>query len=241
MLINVDAKALEWVVINWLAQDPIGMEEIIDEIDVHSRNQDRFGLPERVIAKIFVFRLIYGGTEFSYANDPNFMGVSRSQKFWKEVIEKFYDKYKGIAKQHARWVSEATSSGRLIMPTGREYLFTPFPDSRGGLKWPRTKILNYPVQGLAADLISIARVSLRRRLDVLDFSVRSNIKLVSTVHDSIVADVSDRDLLGTVSQIVERVFADLPTNFERIWGVPFNLPLRCEISWGSNLKDLTTS
>ena len=239
MLIQADAKQLEWVVINWLAQDPVGMEEIRNEVDVHSLNQERFGLPERVIAKVFVFRIIFGGNEFSYANDPDFVGISRSQTFWKEIIEKFYDKYKGIATCHANWIREATLSGELIMPTGRRYLFTPYRDWRGGVKWPRTKILNYPVQGLAADLISIARVSLKRRLDALSSDIRNCIKLVSTVHDSIVLDIHSRPgLRSLVESCIHGVFADIPLNFERIFGISFNLPLRAEITCGSNLKEL---
>ena len=239
MLIQADAKGLEWVVISWLSQDPVATQEILDGVDQHAENQQRFGLPERVIAKIFVFRLIYGGTEYSYANDPDFQGVSRSQNFWKDVIEKFYNKYKGIARKHADWVREATVTGRISMPTGREYAFSPYINNRGESQWPRTKILNYPVQGLAADLMSIARVSLKRRLDALSPVLRNDVKLVSTVHDSIVADVAKDSLLETVQEIIHGVFADIPSNFRGIFGIDFNLPLSCEITGGSNLKDLT--
>lgn len=238
MLIQADAKQLEWLVINWLAQDPVGIDEILRDVDVHSVNQERFRLPERVIAKIFVFRLIYGGTEFSYANDPDFMGVSKSQKFWKEVIEKFYNKYRGIARQHADWVREATTTGNIVMPTGRRYVFTPYTNSRGENTWPRTKILNYPVQGLAADLMSIARVSLKRRLDALEPRIRNDIKLVSTVHDSIVTDVPSAEFLPPVKKIIHGVFEDIPSNFRAVFGYSFNLPLRAGITYGSNLRDL---
>jgi len=238
MLIQADAKQLEWVVINWLSQDPVGMQEIIDEVDVHSKNQERFGLPERVVAKIFVFRLIYGGSDYSYSHDPDFMGVSRSQRFWKEVIEKFYDKYKGIAACHAKWVATAIATGYLEMPTGRKYFYQPYKNYRDETQWPRTRILNYPVQGLATDLMSIARVSFKRRLDALDSDIRANIKLVSTVHDSIISDILDESLRPLVEDTLHGVFHDIPSNFKSIFGIEFNLPLRCEITCGPNLKDL---
>lgn len=237
MLINVDVKGLEWVVINWFAQDVIGCQEIRDGVDQHADNQSRFGLPARVIAKIFVFRLIYGGTSYSYANDPDFMGVSTSTKFWDKVIDSFYGKYTGIANQHKLWMQEATTTGQLVMPTGRVYKYKPYLNYRGEAQWPRTTILNYPVQGTGADIVAIFRVSLARRLKAA-FSPDDGVLLLSTVHDSVVIDAR-AEYLDRIAAIVRDVFADLPLNFERLFGVPFNLPLTGEISYGPNMKDLT--
>ena len=72
MLLNADAKQLEWICAAYLSQDKVAIKEILGQIDQHKDNQKRFGLPSRLIAKTFVFRLIYGGGAYSYANDPNF-------------------------------------------------------------------------------------------------------------------------------------------------------------------------
>ena len=161
------------------------MAEIVGQVDQHTLNAERFGLPDRRIAKIFVFRLIYGGSAWAYVFDPDFNWISKDPKYWQRIIDEFYNKYKGIAKQHTAWIQEATLNSRLVMPTGRIYPFT--RDEKGN--WPRTRILNYPVQGLGHDLMSIVRVSFRRRLDSDDFAdCRNDIKLCSTVHDSVVVD-----------------------------------------------------
>lgn len=215
------------------------MQEIQEGVDQHALNQERFGFPPgkegRGIAKIFVFRLIYGGQEYSYAHDPDFMAVSTSQKFWREVIDLFYDKYQGIARYHTRLMQEATSTGKLVMPTGRFYEFQPYVNKRGEPQWPRTKILNYPVQGLAADLMAIMRVSFKRRLyDYISSNSITGIDLVSTVHDSVVVDLENR-FFDAVSALLVGVFNDLPTNFSRLFDCEFNLPLRVEINGGPNL------
>mgnify|MGYP001599047267 CR=1 FL=1 len=93
MLIKLDAKMLEWVCAVWLSQDKVGMQEIIAEEDVHANNAERFKLPTRLVAKTFLFRLIYGGGAYSYAHDPDFTDVSTSEKFWQRVIDESYDKY----------------------------------------------------------------------------------------------------------------------------------------------------
>jgi hypothetical protein len=56
MIINCDAKALEWVGGAYLSQDKVAFEEIWNNVDQHSLNQKTFGLPSRLIAKTFVFR-----------------------------------------------------------------------------------------------------------------------------------------------------------------------------------------
>ena len=232
--LNADARGLEWVGINFFAQDPVGMEEIIGKVDQHTLNAERFGLPERRIAKIFVFRLIYGGSAWAYVYDPDFNWISKDPKYWQRVIDAFYDKYKGIQRQHIVWVQQATLNGQLVMPTGRFYPFE--RDAKGN--WPRTKILNYPVQGLGHDLMAIARVSFKRRLDSADFSdIRNDIKLVSTVHDSIVVDTRPEHI-GRISNCLESVFRDIPRNFERLFGVVFNLPLEVEIKVGNDLFNM---
>ena len=89
MLLNADAKALEWVCAAYLSQDKKAIQEIHGEIDQHTDNQTRFGLPSRLIAKTFVFRLIYGGSAYSYANDPNFKEIG-NEAYWQHVIDEFY-------------------------------------------------------------------------------------------------------------------------------------------------------
>ena len=57
MLLKVDAKALEWRVAVELSGDKVGLQEILDGVDSHADNQQRFGLPSRLIAKTYLFRL----------------------------------------------------------------------------------------------------------------------------------------------------------------------------------------
>lgn len=56
MILQADAKALEWVVGAYLSQDKVAMQEIKERVDQHTLNQKAFGLPSRLIAKKFVFR-----------------------------------------------------------------------------------------------------------------------------------------------------------------------------------------
>lgn len=124
---------------------------------------------------------------------------------------------------------EATGTGRICMPTGRMYAYQ--PTSNGD--WPRTTILNYPVQGLGADIMAIIRVAFYRRLKQRNI----NALVISSVHDSIVVDCPQESVAAVVA-LFNEVFKDAPQLFEQWFKVKFNLPLKCEISVGNNMKDL---
>lgn len=230
MLLNADAKQLEWVAATYLSQDKTAIEEILNEVDQHSDNQSRFNLPSRLIAKTFVFRLIYGGSAYSYANDNAFKSIG-NEDFWQNVIDEFYKKYSGLRGWHTKIVDDVKKHGKLVMPTGRFYYFEPEIKYNTAF-YPRTKILNYPVQGLGADLMAIARVSLAKRL-----KGKQDIKFVNTVHDSIMLDFCPKVWDNTeLVELVTKCFEDIPMNFERLFKKEFNLPMRveCQIgrSWG---------
>ena len=241
MLVNIDISQLEWVTLLWFSQDTVGIAEYLGGVDQHSTNQATFGLPERRIAKIFVFRLIYGGSKWAYALDPDFNWISKDPRYWQKVIDKFYAKYTNIADQHAKWIRTVIETGQLVMPTGRVFKFDRYLNKRGELEWPRTQILNWPIQGTGHDIVTIARVSLHKRIKA-DESLASRVHFVSTVHDSIVLDCSfqrvDREF-HALDGIIRGVFADVPSNFARLFNVNLNLPIAAEVSIGENLLDKT--
>lgn len=231
MLVKVDAKQLEWRTALELSRDETGIQEVFDNADQHEDNRQRFGLPSRLIAKTFLFRLIYGGSAFAYAKDFNFARVSSDETFWQRVIDSTYDKYRGLAKWHEDIVAHVQQHKILTVPSGRSYYYEPEFNGRT-FKWPRTKILNYPVQGFSADLMQIARISAFNRL-------KDKCLFINTVHDDIQIDVdNDPDKLYTICTTLEQVFRDIPMNVKRIYGYEMVVPMAGEVSFGNNLLDL---
>lgn len=239
MIINVDAKSLEWCTYLFLSQDKVGIEEWIGVIndptknDIHRSNQEAFALPSRLIAKIFLFRWIYRGSAFAYSRDPDFTGVSRKPDFWQDVIDRYYTKYHGIYDIHMRYIKEATTTGSVVSPFGREYTFHPKVNYKGEIIMPESDIVNWPNQGVGADVMAVARVAVRSRLK------RYNVpnRMVNTVHDSLVADAPEKEKDFWIDTFCQ-VFKDLPKLIEQAYGVPWNVPMLGEASVGSNMKDL---
>lgn len=234
MIINVDVKSLEVFVVADLSGDKTLREELLTPgYDMHSNNQKSFGLPDRVTAKRFVFKLIYGATAFGYANDSDFFDVSRNQNFWQKVIDSFYEKYRGIALWHEKLIATAQQQKYLEIPSGTYFPMDPFVTDRGELKWPITKIKNYPVQGFGADLVKLARIESAKRIKKeLQRSL-----MIETVHDSLVADSPDDEAEKCCRIMMESV-AKVPELCYNIYGYKFSLPMFSEGFIGPNKFDM---
>ena len=101
----------------------------------------------------------------------------------------------------------------------------------GSIPW--TVFTNHPVQGTGADLMSIARISLMRRMRTL--GMRS--LMVSTVHDDIKVDAPD-DEVDQVAELAVKVFEDIPKNVYKLWGVELPIPFPGEVKVGRVLLDM---
>lgn len=219
MLVSADVKGLEVVTVAWLANDETLRQEIKDGIDIHGANQAAFNLPDRLTAKRFKFKMIYGGTDHGFAVDPDLSITGFSKKKWGEVIEQYYSKYHGIARWHKEIIDRVLSTGFLESPSGRMY------DYRALLRKPDwdyiPKIKNYPVQGLGADLVKLARIMIFKKWRP-EYG-----KLVNTIHDSVVLD-SPKDSWYNISMMVENVFKELPFRISKIYKINWDLPINVE-------------
>lgn len=230
MLVGADAKQLEWRTILELSRDPVGIAEVLAGEDTHELNRVHFGLPSRLISKIYLFRTIFRGSGYSFANDPDFSGVSSSSDYWDDINEKFFKKYDGINTCHYKWKELCENGQPIVSPLGREWDI-PIMNSFGKVNW--TQFTNYPVQGTGADIMMLARISLYNRLKKLGWPVL----LIQTVHDSIVADCPEQ-YTQPLCNLFHEVFKDLQANIKKLFGYTWIVPLECEVKAGPNQKDM---
>lgn len=246
-MIKADASTLEWRVKLFLAQDKVGIREIIDKEDIHTNNQVAFGLPSRLVSKVFIYRLIfadafgergYSGPAWAYAHDSDFMGTSESPKFWEKVVERFFTKYEGVREHSLSCIRTAIKDGRITIPTGRFYPFTQ-KLKKGKLDWPRSEILNYPVQGFAADYMKQVRLLAWNRIRKLGYGDKC--LFICTVHDDLQLDCSAIDnnpeIVYNVSQVLIKCFEDAPKLFEKNYGFKMEIPMTGEIKYGYSLYE----
>ena len=184
----------------------------------------------RTDAKIFNFRMIYGGSPFSFYKDPKMPNFSL--KKWETIVNNFYAKYTGLKKWHDRLMVEVRrNKGYLINPTGRKLAFKK-KKKKGVWDYHRPNVLNYPVQSLAADIIHICMVEARNQVK----EACPNTKFLMQVHDSLIFD-SPKKEVDTAARICYNIFIDLPHYIESYFGFKWNVPLtgECEVgeTWGT--------
>ena len=214
-------RSFEWRTLLELSKEWVGINEILGGEDTHSKNQEAFGLPSRLIAKIFLFRTIYRGNGWSFANDPDFMHVSTSAEFWDGMNEKFYAKYVSIDKKHKEWADIVLRQEPIVGPFGRSWVF-PILGKHGEVKIPWTILTNYPVQGTGADIMMLARIMTKKRITAEKIPCLFR----STVHDSIVLDTEEK-YLEPLQKIFHSVFNDIPSTIRKLYGYNWECPLAC--------------
>jgi DNA polymerase-1 len=239
MLVQIDSAQLEWRVAVFLSGDPIGIAELNDrdanpddpEKDIHEKNRRVLQLPERLIAKRFLFRTIFRGSGWAFAHDPDFFHVSKDPKYWDGLNEAFFAKYSGLDNTHQTWARLVASRRPIQSPLGMEWMVPLRPN--GDIPW--TTLSNWPVQGTGADIVMIARVILRNRLRQLG----STSLAVNTVHDSIVYDCPTVEEIKRVATTAIAAFRDVSSQIERIFHIKVPISFPGEVKLGPTLDEKT--
>ena len=234
MIVACDAAQLEWRTIVELANDEVALGEILDGQDTHELNRVAFSLPSRLISKIYLFRTIFRGSGWSFANDPSFSHVSDKPTYWEVVNEKFFKKYWGIDKQHKVWADVVLSGKPLVSPLGRKWLVPLKRNKRTQeIEIPWTTLTNYPVQGTGADVMALARVSYAGKIRKYKLPVQ----LIHTVHDDIKTDCEEK-YVQDVAALYHETFQGLQKNIKNIFGYDWKVPLKCEVKIGMNMANM---
>ena len=243
LILVIDLSQLEWRVAAWLSQDPVAMQEIIDGVDCHLDNAIRFfgDAKYRQDAKIFTFRLLYGGSAYAFYMDPKMPDFT--QKKWNQIEREYKQKYFVLTAWQERNITQVSlDDGWLYSPTGRIYRIPKEEHKKyaGTYIYKPTCIKNYPVQGGATgDIVPLAMHVMSKRMQ-LDPRAYMSTNWMGQVHDSVIFDTIRSEMART-AQLGIRVFEDLPKIISQYWGLDFNLPMTGEAEAGKNYGDLTWS
>jgi DNA polymerase I-like protein with 3'-5' exonuclease and polymerase domains len=232
-ILGVDMSAAEWRAAAFLSQDPVMLQEIADGKDPHAENAKFvFGVSEddpkfsemRQLAKVFTFRLLYGGGAYGFYMDANF--PKWSKKKWEAVVEKFYEKYAVLKNFQDTCINLVWKNhGVLYNPTGRKFIF------HKALKgYKPTQIKNFPIQSLATgDIMPLAMILIYREFKKRGFKSL----IIGQVHDNLLFDAL-KDELEEIGQMCIGIFEKLPYYIEKMWGFKFNVPLTGDCEIGDN-------
>jgi len=233
-----DLGQLEWRVAAFLSQDPVAMDEIARGIDAHADNAIKFfgDIKFRQDAKIMTFRLLYGGTAYSFFIDP--LMPNFSLKKWNQIVQAYYRKYSVLAEWQASNIRLVEANGGwYVSQFGRLYTFPldQLKKTIGGQRifyegYKPTKVKNYEVQGTATgDIMPFTMYVVKSRMG----SHFPLTRWIGQIHDAILFD-THVDEIERLADLVIQAFEDLPGLIQKFWHMDFNVPLTGDFEWGPN-------
>ena len=177
------------------------------------------------------FGLLYGmGAEGfqDYASDA--YGVEMTYDEAVHVRNSFFELWEGMDDWHARTKRIAQRDGQIVSPLGRVRRLPNIWSSNPRLESEaQRQAINSPVQGMASDLLQLAGASMQGL--VIGTTAIEGLRLVGTVHDSLVAELPTANWEQVAEQVVDRM-EHLNELLARM-GVEFTVPLVADYDVGT--------
>ena len=218
-IVEVDGAQLEFRVAADLCRDEVAYEEIVNDVDVHSftaKAMTDAGEPtSRQNAKRMTFKPLFGGQSGTKAE--------------KAYIKFFTEKYVDISKEQKSWTYKVLNDKQLRTRYGMMFFWPGTKMSRSGYIDNTTSIYNFPIQNFAtAEIIPIALVHLWHRVKHL------RVRLLNTIHDSVVADVHKEDVDAYKEQAKEALTSDVFRYLKELYDYEFVVPLGIGVKTARN-------
>lgn len=206
LFVEIDYGQLEMYVMAIVSQCPDLADTLRRGVDIHRRTaaaankctQDQVTSEQRRAAKPVNFSLAYGATANGISK-KNSMPVAQAQKY----VDGYYAAFPGVGVYHKALLAQAKAGGRpatyrdpgglplkkfeLRTPYGKLYTF--IQETSAAYPTPNfspTKLKNWPIQGLASDIIRLAMARVwRDRLQLFKATGAGTVRPAGQVHDSV--------------------------------------------------------
>lgn len=207
-LLSVDYSQMELRIVAHLAQDENMMKVFNNNEDIHTNTASAIFdvLPGEVTddqrrdAKTINFGILYGLSSFGLASRIG--EVSRSDA--KEFIDKYFEEYSGVQAYLENVKSEVNETAMVKNEVGRVRKFPEIRSSQFFIRAAAERAaINFPIQGLQADILKIAMINIFKELDGKD----DEIKMLMQVHDELVFEVRE-DLVEKYVKIIKPLMED---------------------------------
>ena len=224
VFIDADYSQIELRVLAHLSGDEKLIQAYREARDIHRITASEvFHVPfdqvtplQRRNAKAVNFGIVYGISSFGLSQD-----LSITRKEAGEYIEKYFQTYPQVKEFLDRMVSDAKEKGYSETMFGRR---RPMPELKSSNFMQRSFgeriAMNSPIQGSAADIIKIAMIRVKERLEVLHLKSR----LILQVHDELLIEAKAEEI-----ENVTKILREEMENAARL-----SVPLEVDIHTGKN-------
>ncbi len=223
-LISADYSQLELRLLAHITRDEVMLEAFQNNEDIHAKTAELvFGAKTekemkdaRRSAKIVNFAIAYAVEAYGLSQR---VGLTRAEA--KEVIEDYYETYKGIKKFMEETPEIAKEQGYVSSIYGRRRYLPSINDRNYNVRSrAEREAINMPIQGTSSDIVKIAMLKVDAALK------RENLKtqMIMQVHDELLFESPEAEIEKAM-EIIKR---------EMESAVELDVPLTVEIGAGDN-------
>lgn len=225
-LLSVDYSQIDLRVAAHLSGDKKMIEAFRQGKDIHRITAAWVnGIPEEEVssrqrseAKSLNFGVLYGMGIYGFMRDS---GVNRKRAEF--FISEYMRKFSGLKDYLEKTKEEAKKNGFLETQMGRRRYIVGFDRQFGGAE---RMAINFPIQGLAADIMKLAMVKVFEEFPIL--WEEKEIRLILQVHDELIFEARQ--------EVAEEWAKKIKTAMEKVF--PLAVPLSAEAEIGQNWSEL---
>ncbi|MDZ7616179.1 MAG: DNA polymerase I, partial [Patescibacteria group bacterium] len=227
LLLAADYSQIELRVLAHLSADERLCEAFARDEDVHTRVAGEvYGVPldqvtsaMRREAKAVNFGIIYGQGPGGLARS---LGIERDQAA--EFIENYFRRYPGVERFFAGVMARCRQQGYVETILGRRRAISGIRhDADRPKNLPERTAVNTVIQGSAADLIKLAMLAVKQRLDREGLPAR----MLLQIHDELIFEMPEGERAG-LTELVREAMASV---------LPLRVPLKVDVKCGRNWAD----
>ncbi len=224
LLMSADYSQIELRILAHYSNDEELINAFKNDEDIHTKTaKEVLGVKgrevtaeERRIAKAINFGIIYGMGPKRLSEE-----IEIDYKKAKEYIDRYYEKYKGVAKFRENIIEFARKNGYVTTLFNRRRYLPDINSENHRIRSEAERMaINTPIQGTAADLIKKAMINIHERIK----RESSLTKMIMQVHDELVFEVPEKDVQKVKNMVKEEM--------EGVY--PMRVPLKVDISVGKN-------
>lgn len=176
---------------------------------------------QRMIAKTINFGVIYGMSGFGLSAQLH-IPVEEAQKF----INEFYKTYPSIRTYYDEFLKQGSRTGFVETILGRRRFVFESEGQKTIDNGMRRVLINYPIQGSAADLIKKAMITIHEEV----LQENPDCKLLLQIHDDLVFEVkNDKKILDTFVEKVRNCMCGV---------YPLSVPIEVDVKTGTNWGEM---
>lgn len=227
VLLSFDYSQQELRILAHLTREEKLIDAFTKQQDVHKTtasqlfevSYDKVTKEQRSIAKTINFGIIYGMSSYGMSIGLR-IPVEEAQVF----IDTFYATYPKIKTYFDGYITQGKKDGFVETLLGRRRYVFEFPNQSFVDNNTRRVLLNYPIQGSAADLIKKAMIEIHQEVVTKD----SKVHLLLQIHDDLVFEIpDDKKKIAEVGEKVRNIMCNVyPLS------VPIEVDVKCGANWG---------